>query len=203
MAGIPLTRTEVSQEREAAIRAAVRAQTGLPGVESGSRLAQLEDAPAVFRFLSDPAVFAPIYSLPRPLTEDTVRDWIAGHLAEREQGTGLLFIREDAAGEVTGYSDFQIWPQWAAGELGGALRADLQSKGQGAAGAKNSFTWMFEALGLDLICSTASLDNVRTARLLDHLGFERKGEIESKRPDGSTRASLVWEVTRSAWFKPA
>jgi RimJ/RimL family protein N-acetyltransferase len=62
---------------------------------------------------------------------------------------------------------------------------------------------MFQALGLDLICSTASLDNVRTARLLDHLGFERMGEVESKRPDGSTRASLVWEVSREAWFKPA
>ncbi|MBR9835707.1 MAG: GNAT family N-acetyltransferase [Alphaproteobacteria bacterium] len=203
MAGIPLTRNRVSPEREAAIRAAVREQTGLPGPESDSRLAQPEDAPAVFRFLSDPAVFAPIYSLPRPLTEDTVRDWIKAHLAERAAGTGLLFLRADEAGEITGYSDFQVWPQWAAGELGGALRADRQSQGQGGAGAKTSFTWMFEALGLDLICSTASLDNVRTARLLDHLGFERMGEVESKRPDGSTRASLVWEVSREAWFKPA
>lgn len=201
MAGIPLTRTQISPEREAEIRANVKSMTGLPGVEDGSRLAQPQDAPAMLRFLSDPAVFAPIYSLPRPLTEETLKAWIEDHLRERDEGTGLLFIREDEDGELTGYSDFQIWPQWAAGELGGALRADRQSKGQGAAGAKNSFTWMFTALGLDLICSTASLDNIRTAKLLDHLGFRRKGEIESTRPDGTTRASLVWEVSREDWLK--
>ncbi len=58
---------------------------------------------------------------------------------------------------------------------------------------------MFETLGLDLICETASLDNHRTAHLLDGLGFQRLGEIESQRADGTTRPSLVWEISRAEW----
>ena len=29
------------------------------------------------------------------------------------------------------------------------------------------FDWLFDVLGLELICETAALDNIRTARLLD------------------------------------
>ena len=58
---------------------------------------------------------------------------------------------------------------------------------------------MFDVLGLELICSTAALDNVRTARMLDGLGFTRMGEVESTRPDGSVRRSLVWEMSRAEW----
>jgi hypothetical protein len=58
---------------------------------------------------------------------------------------------------------------------------------------------MFEALGLDLLCETAALDNVPTQRMLDGLGFRRMGETLSTRPDGTTRASLVWEMTRAEW----
>ena len=58
---------------------------------------------------------------------------------------------------------------------------------------------MFTHLGLDLICETAAPDNIRTAQLLDHLGFRRMGEIVSQRPDGTTRPSLVWEMRREEW----
>ena len=197
MAGIPITRRVVPADRAEGIRKRVRGTTGLPTGDVPSRLAMPEDAAALFAFLSDPAVHAPIYSLPQPLTEDSVARFIADHLAERQRGEGLLFVRPDEAGAFMGYSDIQVWPQWAAGELGGALRADRQSQGAGAAGAKASFQWMFDALDLDLICETAALDNVRTARLLDHLGFTRMGQVESVRPDGTKRASLVWELARA------
>lgn len=56
-----------------------------------------------------------------------------------------------------------------------------------------------DVLGLDLICETAALDNHRTARLLDGIGFERMGETLSKRDDGTTRASLVWKISKEQW----
>ena len=62
---------------------------------------------------------------------------------------------------------------------------------------------MFDSLHLDLICETASLDNHRTAHLLDGLGFRRMGEIISQRADGTTRPSLVWEVSRAEWERDA
>ncbi|MBA4337725.1 MAG: hypothetical protein C0421_02650 [Hyphomonas sp.] len=196
MAGdLPLTRNAVSPGTTAAIRAAVRAATQM----GESRLARLEDAGGLFALLSDPLVHAPIYTLPRPLTEASVAAFIAMHLEERAAGEGLLFVREGEDGQVLGYSDVQVWPDWGAGELGGALHPSLHGKGAGGRGAAASFAWMFEVLGLDLLCETAALDNVPTQRMLDGLGFRRMGETLSTRPDGTTRASLVWEMTRAEW----
>lgn len=201
MAGeIPITRNEVSEDRAEAIRQAVRSAETLPGLGDGSsRRAVPGDAAALLEFFSDPAVHAPIYTLPRPLTEDTVRAYIKDHQRQALAGEGLLFVREDAAGKLIGHTDIQVWPLWSAGELGGALHPSRQSQGQGAKGAAASFAWMFDTLGLDLLCETAALDNVRTARLLDGLGFERRGEVESTRSDGATRRSLVWEISAGAW----
>ena len=196
MAGeLPLTRNAVSPGTAAAIRAAVRAATQM----GESRLARLEDAGGLFALLSDPLVHAPIYTLPRPLTEASVAAFIGMHLEERAAGEGLLFVREGEDGQVMGYSDVQVWPNWGAGELGGALHPSLHGKGAGGRGAAASFAWMFEALGLDLLCETAALDNVPTQRMLDGLGFRRMGDTLSTRPDGTTRASLVWEMTRAEW----
>lgn len=196
MAGeLPLTRNAVSPGTAEAIRAAVCEATQM----GESRLARPEDACGLFALLSDPLVHAPIYTLPRPLTEASVAAFIAMHLEERAAGEGLLFVREGEDGQVMGYSDVQVWPDWGAGELGGALHPSLHGKGAGGRGAAASFAWMFEALGLDLLCETAALDNVPTQRMLDGLGFRRMGETLSTRPDGTTRASLVWEMTRAEW----
>ncbi|MEO1359781.1 MAG: GNAT family protein, partial [Pseudomonadota bacterium] len=116
-------------------------------------------------------------------------------------GEGLIFLRFDPAGEILGYSEFDIWPQWGAGDLGGALRADQHGKRAGVAGAKRTFSWMFDTLKLERIVATGALDNVRTARMMDGLGLERKGQITSTRPDGSSRRSLVWEIERGDWHQ--
>ena len=201
MSELPLTRVRVSDQEEAAIRSAVRAATVLPFEISPGRLARPEDAVGLYEFLRDPAIHGPIYNLPRPLTEATVRSFIERILEDRARGEGLLFLRFDEAGDVIGYSEFGIWPEWGAGDLGGALRADQQGKRAGVSGAKRSFTWMFQILQLKLIVATGALDNVRTARMLDGLGFDRKGEITNTRPDGTARRSNVWEVRREDWFE--
>lgn len=203
MPQIPITRHPVPDEKAAAIGDSVATATAIKTENASSRLAEPEDATIFHEFLSDPQIHAPIYTLPRPLTVDAVRDFINDHLAQREKGIGLLFLNFDDQGRIGGYTDICIWPQWAAGELGGAVHPDRQGKGRGIEGARHSFDWMFDQLGLDLICETASLDNHRTAHLLDGLGFRRMGEILSQRADGSTRPSLVWEVTRTQWQKHA
>ena len=199
MTDIPITRHEATESKAESIRAAVSGATSITTENALSRLATVEDAGIFHAFLSDPQIHAPIYTLPRPLTVDAVRDFIADHRNQREKGTGLLFLNFDEAGRIGGYSDICVWPEWAAGELGGAVHPDRQGQRRGIKGARLSFDWMFDVLGLDLICETASLDNHRTAHLLDGLGFRRMGEITSHRADGSTRPSLVWEMSRAEW----
>ena len=66
----------------------------------------------------------------------------------------------------------------------------------GLGGAKS-----VEQLGVRLIALTAALDNVRSAASIDAAGFRRMGEIDSVRPDGTTRRSLYWELTREEWVR--
>jgi len=196
---IPITRRKVTEEKAGAIKAAVAKATAIGPDGESSRIATIDDAASFHEFLSDPQIHAPIYTLPRPLTVDSVRAFIADHRQQRAQGTGLLFLNFDEQGRIGGYSDICIWPDWAAGELGGAIHPDRQGQRRGVDGARQSFAWMFATLGLDLICETAAPDNHRTAHLLDGLGFHRMGEITSQRADGTTRPSLVWEITRAQW----
>jgi len=52
-----------------------------------------------------------------------------------------------------------------------------------------------------VIARTAALDNGRSAASIDAAGFRRMGEMDSVRPDGTTRRSLYWELTREEWVR--
>ena len=192
MSAPPKTVLTASAEEQAAIRAAVRAA-------KGHTVAGREHVDGLVALLADLQVSDPIYDLPRPITRETVAQWVAESEALRQEGRCLLSVNFDEAGEVAGYARFTVWPERASGELAGARRADLQNSGGGRSGVARSIAWMFEGLGLRLIGLTAALDNVRSAKAIDGAGFKRMGEVESTRADGTTRRSLYWEMTRAEW----
>jgi RimJ/RimL family protein N-acetyltransferase len=192
MSAPPKTVLTATPEEEAAIRAAVRAA-------EGHLVAGPEHVDGLLALLSDPKVSDPIYDLPRPFTRESVARWVAESEALRQEGRCVLAVTLDEAGQVAGYSRFTVWPERSSAELAGARRADLQNSGAGRRGVAQSIAWMFEGLGVRLICLTAALDNVRSAKAIDGAGFTRMGEVESVRPDGTTRRSLYWELTRDEW----
>jgi RimJ/RimL family protein N-acetyltransferase len=194
MSAPPKTVLTTTPQEEAAIREAVRRA-------EGRLVAGPEHVVGLLALLSDPRVSEPIYDLPRPLTFDNVALWVAESEALRQEGRCILSVNLDDKGEIAGYSRFTIWPERASGELAGARRADLQNSGAGRAGVAQSIAWMFEALGLRLIGLTAALDNVRSAKAIDGAGFRRMGEVESVKPDGTTRRSLYWELAREEWVR--
>ncbi|MGZ3376217.1 MAG: GNAT family N-acetyltransferase [Phenylobacterium sp.] len=196
MSAPPKTVLTATPEEAAAIREAVR--NAARGAE-GRTVAGPEHVAGLYELLADPAVSGPIYDLPRPITFDNVALWVAESEALRQAGRCILNVTFDENGKVAGYSRITVWPERASGELAGARRADLQNSGQGARGVAQSIAWMFETLGLRLIGLTAALDNVRSAKAIDAAGFQRMGEVESVKPDGSIRRSLYWELTRDAW----
>ena len=192
MSAPPKTVLTATPEEAATIRAAVRAAEGHTVAGPGH-------VDGLLSLLADPAVSDPIYDLPRPITREAVAAWVADSEALRQEGRCLLTVNFDEAGEVAGYARFTIWPERSSGELAGARRADLQNSGGGRSGVSRSIAWMFEGLGLRLIGLTAALDNVRSAKAIDGAGFKRMGEVESVKPDGTTRRSLYWELTRAEW----
>jgi RimJ/RimL family protein N-acetyltransferase len=156
-------------------------------------------AASLARMLADPRVSDPIYDLPRPITEDSVQAWIEATADQQARGEAVLILSLDEDGEVAGYSRFSVWPDRSSAEIAGATRADRQNRGQGTTGAARSFGWMFEVLGVRLIGLTAALDNVRSARVIEAAGFRPMGERDSRRPDGTLRRSLYWEMTVEEW----
>jgi RimJ/RimL family protein N-acetyltransferase len=159
----------------------------------------LDDIHPLSAFFADPGVSEWIYDLPRPVTDENVLTWIDTRLASWRRGECVLSVVTNEAGEVISYSDVTVWPQHASAELAGAMRSDRQNSGQGSANVLATFDWIFETLGARLMCLTASLDNVRSQKMIDNAGFVRMGERDGVRPDGSTRRSIYWELTRERW----
>jgi RimJ/RimL family protein N-acetyltransferase len=196
----PKTVLQASDEEAEAIREAVR-RADPATLGPGRAHADMTHVPGLVALLSDERVSGPIYDLPKPITPDSVTRWVAERQAERLAGEGLLFVTLDAAGEVAGYAHIAVWPERSSAELAGAIRADLQGHGQGSVGMARSFAWIFERLGVRLMCLTAALDNVRAQKGIDAAGFRRMGEREVVRRDGTRRASVYWEMTRDEWVK--
>ncbi len=198
MTKIPLTRIEAAPKKSESIRAAVRSVSFPPAARR--RLAAPGDSAAFHELIADPRVSDPIYTLPKPPTLSSASAFIDRHIAEQTRGEGLLIFEFDEAGRMSAYHDIQFWPEWAVCELGGAVRPDRQGEGAGGAGAAAAFDWLFGSFGVDLICETAALNNIRTRKLLERIGFRLVGEIESELPGGGARQSLYFELTRAEWI---
>ncbi len=200
MSAPPKTMLHATEEEAEAIREAVRhadpASLGL-----GRAHAELKHVPGLLELFADERVSGPIYDLPRPFSTDSLTRWVTERQAERLAGEGLLFVTLDERGKVAGYSHIAVWPERASAELAGAIRADLQNQGQGGRGMARTFDWIFETLGVRLMCLTAALDNVRSQKGIDAAGFRRMGEREVVRADGTRRASVYWEMTKDEWVR--
>ena len=202
MAQPPDTLIDASPEEAAHIRDAVRNVTAVEVPYGAYRPVDSTDARALFQLLSDPRVSGPLYTVPTPVTEAWVQDWIALHAREAAEGAGLLMLACNELGALTGFVDLQVWPERASAEFGGAIAPDLQSASMGTRGAASLFDWLFQEIGIRLIVMTNALDNMRTEKLLAHLGFERLSNRMCKGPDGTERPSMYWELKRENWRSP-
>lgn len=196
---IPITREIVSPKTEEKIRERVRRVSHIDRSDGISRIVTANDADAMLEFFSLPEVSGPIYTIEKPVTRASVAAHIERKSEAQVRGEGLLTAMFDEDGRVVSYMDHLIWPQWSAAEFGGAMRPERQSAGQGRSGIVASIDWVFDALGINLLCFTASPDNHRSVRLIEAMGMRRMGEVESLSPNGQTRQSLVWEMTKAEW----
>ncbi|MEO1136057.1 MAG: GNAT family protein [Pseudomonadota bacterium] len=197
----PNTKLVLSERDAGKIRMAVRAITTIDvayGVYAPASFAVLDEFQ---KFLADARVSGPLYTIPENPAPDWVPSWIEAHALEQAEGSGALLIARDDAGRISGFVDLQVWPEWGVAEFGGAIRADLQSGAMGTRGAARLFDWLFAEIGVQLIAMTNALDNVRTERLLHHLGFVRGTDRNCKTPEGDIRLSMYWELQRDRWHE--
>jgi len=199
MADVPKTRLPAPVEEAERLRDFVRAAELMNGRIAGARVARTGDAAALAGLLAHESIGPRIYTMPNPINAETMTAFIADHLEQRERGEGILFASFNAAGEATAYFDVELWPQWSVAKFGGAVKAERQGRGFGGACGLAAVEWCFDQLGVLRICETTAVDNERSIRLLSRLGFRQMGEVISVRPDGTTRPSLYWEMSREDW----
>ncbi|MCF6221252.1 MAG: GNAT family N-acetyltransferase [Robiginitomaculum sp.] len=192
----PKTKLDVTKAEAVRIRERVSAVRTIEGATGTSRLATVGDAPGLLKLLSDERVSGDVYTLPRPFSLRSISAWIKDHEAQAKDGVGLLMVTEDESGDIITLTDFQFWPEHAACEFGGVIAAHLQSQHIGTKGMAHLCDWVFTELGIRLLVMTASVDNIRSHKLLRGLNFTQMGEMDSVRPDGSVRQSLYWELGR-------
>ena len=196
---LPITKEIVSPKTEEKIRERVRKVEGIVRPDGHSRIVTLDDIDALYEFFAIPEVSGPIYTIAKPVTPESVARHIERKLRARENGDGFMVAMFDEAGTVFSYMDYTVWPQWSAAEFGGAMRPDRQSRGAGRSGIISNIDFVFDTLGVHRLCFTSAPDNERSVKLIDAMGMTRMGEITSTGPDGSTRQSLVWEMTGDEW----
>jgi RimJ/RimL family protein N-acetyltransferase len=199
VAEMPKTRVCVSSEEVTRLRAFVRQAELVNGRIAGARVARREDAAALAGLLAHETIGPKIYTMPNPITAETMNGFIGDHLMQRARGEGILFVSFNGAGEATAYFHVELWPEWSIAKFGGAVKAERQGRGFGGACGLAAVEWCFDQLGVARICETTARDNDRSIRLLSRLGFVQMGEVVSFRPDGSTRPSSYWELEREAW----
>jgi len=196
---IPKTRSVVPIHEQDRLRNFVRTTELMGGRIAGARVATPGDAAALSRLLSDPSIAPWIYTLPNPITTETMAAFIDDHLEQRSRGAGVLFVSLNPAGEATAYFDVELWPHWSACKFGGAVKPERQGRGFGGACGLAAVEWCLDHLRVDRICQTTALDNDRSIRINARLGMVRMGEVLAVRPDGTTRPSLYWELERERW----
>lgn len=107
MSAPPKNVLTTTPEEEATIRQAVRtADLSLLG--PGARLAEPTHIGELVALLSDPAVSAPVYDLPRPINPKTVAAWIEEAAQLQALGEAVLVVTLDREGKVAGYSHFTV-----------------------------------------------------------------------------------------------
>ncbi|PHS40865.1 MAG: hypothetical protein COA91_03280 [Robiginitomaculum sp.] len=192
----PKTKLDVSKAQAAQIRAAVQNVRQINDENGCSKLVQPHHAPEILELLKDERVSGDVYTLPRPFSLQSVTDWILDHQAQARAGDGLLLYARDEHGKIMSVTDFQFWPKWSACEFGGVIAHTHQNQSLGTTGVKAMCDFAFKTIGVRLIALTSSTENIRSQKIIEHLGFTQMGEMDSVRPDGSVRRSLYWEMER-------
>jgi [ribosomal protein S5]-alanine N-acetyltransferase len=164
------------------------------------RYATPADAAALLELGSDADVtrffsWGPYESVEEPLA------YIAGLEGERERGERLDFLIVDRGGAVlgvTGLSEFGLRDRRAV--VGTWLGRGYWGTGVNRSSKALIAALAFRALGLERLGAYADMDNPRSQRALERIGFSREGLLRRWHRHGDTvHDVLVYSWLRSEW----
>jgi [ribosomal protein S5]-alanine N-acetyltransferase len=162
------------------------------------RYAEAADASALLNLASDPEVtrwfsWGPYRSLQEPAA------YIAGQQAERERGQRLDFLVQGAAPlGVIGLNELSRRDRRAM--VGTWLGRAHWGTGANATAKALILHLAFEVCGLERVGAYSSLENPRSTRALEKLGFRHEGVLRAwHRHDGIAHDVNVFGLLRADW----
>lgn len=172
------------------------------------RIPVVADAERIARFcVANRAHLAP-WEPARPeayFTPEFWREEIArlDRLREEDRGVSFLFLRRGTPhGEAVGRCSITnlVRGPFQAAHLGFAMAADAQGKGLMFEGLAEVVHYAFAELGLHRLMANYRPENVRSARLLERLGFRVEGLAKDYlRIDGEWRDHVLTALVHPGW----
>jgi ribosomal-protein-alanine N-acetyltransferase len=171
----------------------------------GARLRPLRatDAPALFAYLSNPAVTEltayPVVTMPlvEAMIERCNSRWGAGEPSK----WGIALQHDDQLVGTCGFNEWSPVHRWA--ELAYDLAQSYWGKGLMSQGVAAVLEWAFGQDRIDRVHAYVRVDNERSARLLDRSGFVREGRLRSYRVcRGQPHDFYIYGLLRSDGVPP-
>jgi ribosomal-protein-alanine N-acetyltransferase len=166
------------------------------------RIPQPEDAPALFRHASDPAVTR-WFSWGPYTSELEARAYLARLPAQRGRGEQLDLVVEHAQEGpigVTGLAELSTRDRRAT--IGTWLGRDWWGTGANRECKALMCHVAFALCGLERVGAYTNVDHVRSQRALEHIGFEREGVLRGfHRHRGQSLDVAVYSLLREDWLE--
>lgn len=171
------------------------------GPELGLRFARSADAPALFELGSDPEVVR-FFSWGPYEREEQARAYIDGLAADREAGRQMDFLivrhTDGAVLGVTGLSELSRRDRRAV--VGTWLGREHWGSGANAASKALVAALAFGSLGLERLGAYAAVENDRSRRALERLGFRPEGTLRRWHRHGERVYDVVTHsLLREEW----
>lgn len=165
---------------------------------------QIEDAPRVQRFVSQPEIALTTRLIPHPYPEGGALEWITMHSPPFARSNEVAFavrLRETGGSNggtvLVGCIGLKIADAKRSAELGYWIGTPYWGRGYATEAASAAVAWGFESLGLETIRADCLASNVASARVLEKLGMQRVGSRrEPFRSQIDIRELVGWRLTR-------
>lgn len=120
-----------------------------------------------------------------PLTEldeaQEIMDWVADIYANRQGMRWAVARRGDPTGTMIALVGYNFWARWNhCGELGYHVARPHWGQGYATEAVRAVARFGFERMALNRIEADVTVGNVRSARVLEKLGFTREGLLRQR-----------------------
>lgn len=142
------------------------------------RAFNIEDAPAVTKYVSEKAIAATTLNIPHPYVQEMAKEWIGTHKEAYENGQAVRFaITSGETGELIGAIGLEILAVHERAEVGYWIGKPFWSNGYCTEALIAVLQYGFESLGLERIYASHFRKNPASGRVMQKAGMEYEGRL--------------------------